>query len=140
MKFTIRISKTIITDVDHTIQWYESKEKGLGEKFENEFRTKITLIKENPKLFQEIETNHRRAIIGSSFPYTIHYSVNEKALTVTIISIFHQSKHIDFVNEQTRLELLQNIADRKELSQSRLMSLERAKNSKDRSRDKGLEL
>ena len=140
MKFIIRISKTIIADVDHTIEWYESKEKGLGEKFENEFRAKITLIKENPKLFQEVETDYRRAVIGSSFPYMIYYLVNEKARTVTVIGVLHQSKHIDFVKEQTRLERLQNVSDRKHLSQSRLKSLEHSKNSKDRLRDKGLEL
>lgn len=41
---------------------------------------------------KQVENNHRRAVLSSSFPFTVHYLINEETRAVKIIGIFHQSK------------------------------------------------
>ena len=146
MAYTIQISKAIISEVDQAVQWYESKEKGLGDRFENEFKTKLARIKDNPKLFQEIEANQRRAVLSSSFPFTVHYLVNDKTRTVKIIGVFHQSKNIELVNENIKIRKIHELRQEKiqKLSQreQQLKQLRKRQNLEKnlgRERDRGLE-
>jgi len=113
MDHDIQIPKTVLAEIDQSVKWYESKEEGLGDKFQNEIKSKINRIKENPKLFKEVEVNQRRAVLGSSFPFTVHYLINDKTKTVKIIGLFPNSRNIELVNEKTKIRKIHELKNEK---------------------------
>lgn len=103
MSYKLIYSRETVSELNKAYTWYRTKELDLGERFKNTFNKICFQIKDNPKIFKEVSNNHRRAILSSSFPFTVHYLVNDKTLTVKIIGVFHQSKHLDLIKEQLKL-------------------------------------
>ena len=119
----------------------------LGQRFKDAFDKIRIQLKENPEIFKEVGTNHRRAVLGSSFPYTIHYSINEKNKTVRIIGVFHQSQNLELINEQIKLRKIHDIKheeiqrfEKRKKQLQRLRQEQELKQNLDRGRDRGLEL
>lgn len=147
MDYKIKYTKESISELNKALSWYRSKELGLDQKFKDAFQKIKLKLKENPKLFREIESNHRRAVLSSSFPFTVHYLINEKTKTIKIIGVFHQSKNLELVNEKIKVrkihELRQEKDQRLRQRQNQLEKLrQRQELEKDlgRERDRGLEL
>ena len=103
MDYKIKYTKQAVSELNKAYSWYRSKESDLGERFKNTFRKIKINLKENPKIFKEVGTNHRRAILSSSFPYKVHYLVDDKTRVIKIIGIFHQSKNMEMVNEKIKI-------------------------------------
>ncbi|WP_431166933.1 type II toxin-antitoxin system RelE/ParE family toxin [Tenacibaculum halocynthiae] len=147
MSYKIKYSKEAISELNKGVVWYRSKELDLGQRFKDAFHKIRIQLKENPEIFKEVGTNHRRAVLGSSFPYTIHYSINEKNKTVRIIGVIHQSQNLELVKEQIKLrkihELKHEEIQRFEKRKNQLKNLrQRQELEQDigRERDRGLEL
>lgn len=140
MDYKIKYTKQAILELNIVYKWYRSKEPDLGERFKNAFgKIKISL-KENPKLFKEVGTNHRRAVLGSSFPYTIHYLTDDKTKTIKIIGVFHQSKNIELVKEQVKIRKVhEQKQDKNKNLNRRLSQMKQIRQRKDQERDKGRE-
>ena len=150
MDYKIKYSKEAISELNKAYLWYRSKDIELGNRFKNAFKTIRLNIKENRKLFKAIDTNHRRAVLGSSFPYTVHYLVNDKTKTVKIIGVLHQSKNIELVQEQIKIRKIHQQREEKTRTLKRLDGLEKIRERQElekrqerdlgRSRDRGLEI
>ena len=102
----------------------------MGNRFKKAFNKVKVNLKENPKIFKEVETNQRRAILSSSFPYTVHYLVNTKSRTVKIIGVFHQSKNIDLVKEKVNIRKIHEL--RKDQNQEYIKRQNRLKQIRQR--------
>jgi plasmid stabilization system protein ParE len=76
-------------EVDDTHSWYEDRQKGFGDRFFVELEKAISVIKENPKLYQKVKNNVRQALL-ESFPYSILYL--EEETRVVVFAVFHQSR------------------------------------------------
>jgi plasmid stabilization system protein ParE len=147
MSYKIKYSKEAISELNKGVVWYRSKELDLGQRFKDVFHKIRIQLKENPEIFKEVGTNHRRAVLGSSFPYTIHYSINEKNKTVRIIGAFHQSQNLELVKEQIKLRNIHELKHERDLRleqrQNQLKNLrQRQELEQDigKERDRGLEL
>ncbi len=137
MIFSINISQKVTSDIDTITEWYASKDLELKKRFRREIKTKISYIRNHPEMFRKIENNQRRTILGSSFPYTIYYSIDLKTKTIFIEGFFHQHKKLDKIQEQIRLEHLQNIRNKKQ--DLALQRLKQMRNRNDNPRDIDLE-
>lgn len=113
MDYKIKYTREAISELNKTLTYYKSKELNLGQRFENAFQKIKLELKENPKIFKEVENNHRRAVLSSSFPFTIHYLVNEKTQVVKIIGVFHQSKNLELVKEKIKIRKIYGIKHEK---------------------------
>ena len=72
-------------------KWYEEQETGLGERFEDAVFQKINLIAQNPLHYPQ--KGKYREGLTDVFPYLIIYRINRRKNLITIISIFHTSRH-----------------------------------------------
>lgn len=117
MGFGIEISENTITKTDQVAKWYDSQEGGLGQSFKAVLKEKLNQIQDNPEIFTEVKQNQRRALLGSSFPYTIHYTINKETQKVIIAGVFHQHKNPKLIQQQLRLERLQEIRRKREQAQ-----------------------
>ncbi len=103
MKYKVIISQKAISDFDKARNHYKKIDIQLEQRFKAEVQKIITRIQDNPQLYKQIETNQRRAVLGSSFPYNLHYIIDSKLKTVKIIGIFHGRTHPEKVKEQIQL-------------------------------------
>ncbi|MBV7270169.1 type II toxin-antitoxin system RelE/ParE family toxin [Winogradskyella luteola] len=142
MDYKIKYTNEAIAELNKGFLWYRSKELELGQRFKNAFYKIRTELKDNPKIFKEIGNNHRRAVLGSSFPFTIHYLVNEKTKTVKIIGVFHQGRDIDLVKEQLKLRKIHELKNEKGQRLNQLKKIhqrQELEKDKGKERDRGLE-
>jgi hypothetical protein len=68
----------------------KTKQKGLDKRFANEVKITLNYLIKNPLLFQ-IKYKTVRTAFTEVFPYSVHYHLNEKTKTSTVLGIFHTS-------------------------------------------------
>ena len=140
MEYQIKYTNEAIAELNKGFVWYRSKELELGQRFKDAFNKIRLELKDNPKIFKEVEINHRRAVLSSSFPYTIHYLINEKSKTVKIIGVFHQSRDIELSNEKIKIRKIHGLKQEKDLTlQRRYKQLEQIRKRQELEQDIGLE-
>lgn len=137
MSFKIKYTEEAIAELNKAHLWYQSKDIELGQRFKESFNKIRTELKENPEIFKTLETNYRRAVLGSSFPYTIHYTIDKASKTIKIFGVFHQSKNIEVIEQQTRLRKVHELKREKEIELKK--RLEQLKQN-DLEKDQGLDL
>ncbi|MDT8414583.1 MAG: type II toxin-antitoxin system RelE/ParE family toxin [Flavobacteriaceae bacterium] len=77
-------------DISEAVDWYNSKQKGLGKRFIKEVRSKVLFIRENPKA-STVRYDGTRCAILDVFPFMIHYKIDKPNKTIIIAAVFHTS-------------------------------------------------
>lgn len=77
-------------DIKEAAIWYNSKQKDLGKKFTQKIREKVDLICKHPGA-STIRYGNTRTAILDTFPYMIHYTIDEFQKTIVISAVFHTS-------------------------------------------------
>ncbi|CAA9200881.1 hypothetical protein FLACOL7796_03496 [Flavobacterium collinsii] len=91
MVFKIKILRFAENEIDKTIEFYESRSKGLGKQFLSYLKTSLQVLKTHPELFQIKKEPGYRELTLVKFPFVIIYEIigNE----VIIYSVFHTSRN-----------------------------------------------
>ena len=76
---------------------YEGKQVGLGWRFMDEIELTFGRILPDPFLYQEVETDIRRAVTHT-FPYLVFYTLDER--TVQILAVIHGAQAPAYINER----------------------------------------
>jgi toxin ParE1/3/4 len=84
----ITFSKRALLELDKIYDYYESCEKGLGDKFFQKFDKKIVQISEFPKSGVVKMLPFRETYLAV-FPLAIVYKHNESRKEVFVTSVFH---------------------------------------------------
>jgi hypothetical protein len=74
-------------DIKETANWYNQQKSGLGKKFTAHVREKVRYIRENPKHIA-IQYNTTRTALIDTFPYMIHFSIDEENKTVIVSAVY----------------------------------------------------
>lgn len=91
MKYGLEYLKKARTELFEAWEWYEDRQKGLGDKFKLQVDNCIKSILQNPERYPERKRYYREAIVRI-FPYLIVYRINKRKKTIAIVSIFHTSR------------------------------------------------
>lgn len=79
-------------DIGEAARWYNERQPGLGKRFTAHIRQKIRFICQHPAaiavLYDDIRT-----IVLDSFPYMIHFAVDDQAKLVIVLAVL--STHRD---------------------------------------------
>lgn len=86
MKYELEIVEEAIYDIKDAFDYYESKRKGLGNRFIETIEYYIQRIQNYPEHFQVKRKPYREAYIRD-FPFIIIYEIKSKK--VTVYSIFN---------------------------------------------------
>ena len=73
-------------------EWYENKQKGLGEKFMVAVDDGVNEICNNPELYSRLRGSYRQASI-KGFPFIIVYEFFPRRKIIHIAAIFHTSRN-----------------------------------------------
>ena len=91
MAFKIIILPLAEKEIDETIEFYESRSKGLGKQFITYLKSYLTVLKANPELFEIRKEPLYREMTLVKFPFVIIYEIIQNE--VIIHSVFHTSKN-----------------------------------------------
>ena len=77
-------------DIKTAIQWYDSKQKGLGAKFLTEVRDYVEFVKHHPDAYV-IRYDNVRAAVLKKFPFMIHYIIDDINNIIVVSAVLHTS-------------------------------------------------
>jgi plasmid stabilization system protein ParE len=97
-KFRIVFSPAALIDVKESRNWYNLQQKGLGKRFVGDIRETIELIKKDP-FFASVKYATIRTTACKTFPFSIHYEIDEINKIVRILSVFHFSRKPFWLND-----------------------------------------
>jgi mRNA-degrading endonuclease RelE of RelBE toxin-antitoxin system len=86
-KYSVQIEDSASLDIQEAIYYYEGLSKGLGERFAKEVGKASNILKLNPHF--QVRYDAVRCLKVKSFPYSIHYVVNEDNAVVIIQAVIH---------------------------------------------------
>jgi len=86
-KFSIDIEPEAFEDIQEAVNFYNSRQPGLGERFYNTTDKQIDFLKKNYFSFA-VRYDDIRCMRVEKFPYMIHYRVLENQQTVSVKAVF----------------------------------------------------
>ena len=92
-KFVIKADIRVKEDLKESKDFFESRRKGLGNKFINEYRELLASLKINP--FYEVRYNEVRCLPFKIFPLMIHFKIDEELQIVSVIAVISTHQNPD---------------------------------------------
>jgi hypothetical protein len=89
MIFEVVIEPRALLDIQNAIDYYESKQDGLGDYFYEVVDEHIKTLTKNP--FFQIRYKDYHGLPTKKFPFIIFYFIDEDLKTIYIISLFNTS-------------------------------------------------
>ena len=80
-------------DLWDAVEYYEGQVSGLGLDFEQEVRSALRIIQQNPEMWPKRSRDVRRYLV-ERFPYVIHFKIMDDC--VKIIAVAHTSRRPDY--------------------------------------------
>lgn len=88
----IVFSSSAAKELQDSVDWYENRVRGLGDRLINFIDLTIELIRQDPKRFPNKKGSYREAAV-KIFPYQIIYEYIEQKQTIYVLHIFHTKRH-----------------------------------------------
>lgn len=85
--FKLVYANEVYDDIQNAVDFYNSREKGLGTRFFKTVKIQLSKIKSNAYGFQ-VRYHDVRCIPINKFPYTIHYKVVTETNIIMIVALF----------------------------------------------------
>ena len=85
----VRFAEEASFEFRESVEWYESRAKGLGLRFTDEIDSTVERIKLNPDLYMKVSENIRRIQVNK-FPYSVFYATEDD--TLVILRVFHNKR------------------------------------------------
>lgn len=90
MPYSLIIDPRAIEDVQQAIDYYEAQEPGLGVKFERSLNEQLLRLQEHP--FFQVRYDDVRCLPLSSYPYMVHFTVDEFKELIIIRGVFNTAR------------------------------------------------
>lgn len=78
-------------DIKEAAIWYNERQPGLGKRFTDYIRKTVHYIRQNPKAIAIRYDNTRTALLDT-FPYMIHFSVDDDKKLVIIAAVLNTAR------------------------------------------------
>ena len=92
MNYTLLIRPVVHAELEEIQDWYEQKQRGLGDRIEDQFKETLDRIRKQP-LRPPFVRGKTRRIEMKSFPYAVFYVVINDIIHV--LSILHKRRSPD---------------------------------------------
>jgi toxin ParE1/3/4 len=96
----LRIHRLAVAEIDREIDYYESRQLGLGAELEDEIDAVFSLIVQFPEAApQWRDRKGRRVAVLDRFPFTVPYQITNEAIVV--LALAHSSRRPDYWTRRT---------------------------------------
>jgi plasmid stabilization system protein ParE len=96
--FKVLIRDNAFDDLQEIIDYYNSRQDGLGKRFFDLFQHALEILKINP--FFQVRFDAIRSIPLHSFPYSIYFDVDENKNFINIYAILHQAQDPEKIHKR----------------------------------------
>lgn len=87
----VRFHRLAVAEIDHEVDYYESRQGGLGEELEDEIDAVVALIRRFPRAAPPWKHRHdRRVAVLDRFPFTLPYQI--VGGDIVILALAHTSR------------------------------------------------
>ncbi len=87
-KYKVVITPRAITEIQHAVDYYNSRQSGLGKIFYNDFKREVSSVAQNP-FSRAVRYDDVRFAVLDKFPYAAHYNIEENTIVVYgVISMY----------------------------------------------------
>lgn len=91
----LRIHRLAVAEIDREVDYYESRQVGLGAELEDEIDAALSLISEFPEAApQWHDRKDRRVAVLDRFPFTIPYQITYDG--IVILALAHTRRRPDY--------------------------------------------
>lgn len=88
---TLRMHRLAVAEIDHEVDYYESRRTGLGTELEDEIEAMFATILQFPEAAPRWKSRpDRRVAVLDRFPFTIPYQI--KGDNIVILALAHTSR------------------------------------------------
>jgi hypothetical protein len=92
MSFVVKFYRKAYREYFEAYEWYEEKQSGLGDRFENSVKKLVDAVDKHPLLFPNKKFETREGKV-EDFPYLVVYKVFPDKNLIYITAIFHTSRN-----------------------------------------------
>ncbi len=87
----LRLHRLAVAEIDHEVDYYESKQPGLGAALEGEVEAVLSMIARFPLAAPRWKTHeHRRVAVLDRFPFTLPYQFAGD--DIVVLALAHTSR------------------------------------------------
>ncbi len=91
----LRIHRLAVAEIDHEVDYYESRQSGLGSELEEEIDGAFALIHRFPEVAPLWKgRNDRRIAVLDRFPFTLPYQITDDEIVV--LALAHTSRRAGY--------------------------------------------
>ncbi len=91
----IRLHRRAVAEIDHEVDYYESREPGLGEDLEDEIDAVLVVIRQFPHAAPPWKhRSDRRVAVLDRFPFTLPYQIIDDEIVV--LALAHTSRRAGY--------------------------------------------
>jgi plasmid stabilization system protein ParE len=92
MVYSLSYFKDALQDVKEAKRWYKNQKPGIEIRFSEAIKVSIYKLQKNPFAYA-IRYKNVRISHPKSFPYGIHFCIDDIKLQIVIIAIVHNKRH-----------------------------------------------
>jgi hypothetical protein len=87
MVFRMIFAAEVYDDLQHNIDWYNSKQPGLGKRFYQSVKIQFSRIKKTPFSIA-IRYEDVRCATVKGFPFMIHFKIDPNSASIKVLAVF----------------------------------------------------
>ncbi|MBX2904959.1 MAG: type II toxin-antitoxin system RelE/ParE family toxin [Taibaiella sp.] len=91
MSNRITLHSNAVDELKNAVEWYTSKQNGLGGDFLDAVDQKLSQIALRPEAYSKKNSNFREAVL-SRFPYVVIFHFHKLKKEVMVVAIHHTSR------------------------------------------------
>jgi len=88
MRYSIKIDKDALVDIQSATDWYNSQVYGLGTRFQRQVVHQVSSLKTRAGHYA-IRYANVRCMLIKKFPFMVHYVIHQENTTIIILAVFH---------------------------------------------------
>jgi plasmid stabilization system protein ParE len=89
MTFKVIAAAEARLEWNEAVNWYEEREAGVGLRFDNELRTFLQTLAQDPERFRFATRLTRKAKVPRPWPYSVYFSINREQREVKVLAVWH---------------------------------------------------
>lgn len=93
MNYRLELLETAEEDYEDSVSWYAERSNMAASGFIAAVEAALDTISENPH-YGLNEISGFRSLVLKNYPFTVFYEVDEAAMLVIVVSIFHHSRDL----------------------------------------------
>ncbi len=89
----------VLLDLREAKKWYFEQQKGLEKRFSKDVKGCIERLSKNP-FYYEMRYKNVRLVHCETFPYSVHYYIDQLKKQLVIIAILHQHQNPELAKKR----------------------------------------